>query len=248
MTPGELFSLRKRLDLTQAGLAELMGLSLRAYQDLEGGKSPIRILHVLALERAGEKLAVTAKDPMMAPAAVRRDALDLAMLLRGDTPLVNVARNLLNQQKRWRRRLLLLQSGEQTTRDQDKGRLVDTTQDSVEEIKSWIANGERALAELTQWLGTEDFDLSLTLKHLQSEPSDERNWLYENGKRYLVWPADDNDSFVLVLIDANALGVGISGEKARKTLLAKRESIESAARKKYRRGDERVFLGASELM
>jgi transcriptional regulator with XRE-family HTH domain len=82
MTPDELVSLRKRLDLTQQGLGELIGLGLRAYQDLEAGKSPIRPLHVLALERVAEKLAVVAKNPLMAPETVRRDALDLAALIQ----------------------------------------------------------------------------------------------------------------------------------------------------------------------
>lgn len=84
MNPAELVALRKALDLTQAGLAELIGFSLRAVQDLEGGKSQIRPIHVLALERVAEKLAVTEKNPMLAPAAVRRDALDLAALIRGE--------------------------------------------------------------------------------------------------------------------------------------------------------------------
>jgi transcriptional regulator with XRE-family HTH domain len=84
MTRDELISLRKQLNLTQEGLGELIGLGLRAYQDLEGGKSPIRPLHVLALERIAEKLAVAAKDPTMAPSSVRRDALDLAALITGE--------------------------------------------------------------------------------------------------------------------------------------------------------------------
>jgi transcriptional regulator with XRE-family HTH domain len=82
MTPAELVALRKELlDLTQTELADLIGLSLRAYQDLEANKAAIRPVHVLALERAAEKLAVEHGDPMMAPASVRKDALALANLI-----------------------------------------------------------------------------------------------------------------------------------------------------------------------
>jgi DNA-binding XRE family transcriptional regulator len=85
MTPNKLVAFRKNMDKTQAGLAELIGLSLRAYQDLESGNSPIRPLHVLALERAAEKIAVAEKNPMLAPQNVRADAVQLTSLIRSDS-------------------------------------------------------------------------------------------------------------------------------------------------------------------
>lgn len=83
MTAAELVALRKRLDLTQAGMAERVGLSLRAYQDIEASVSKLRPIHAHAAERAALALAVERADPMLAPAVVRRQALDLARLITG---------------------------------------------------------------------------------------------------------------------------------------------------------------------
>src|SRR5712671_5997665 len=85
MTPDELVAFRKNAEMTQAGLAELIGLSLRGYQELESGNTPIRPLHVLAIERAAEKIAVASKDPTLAPQNVRRDAMQLASLIRNES-------------------------------------------------------------------------------------------------------------------------------------------------------------------
>lgn len=49
LTPESLRNLRRGLGLTQTALADAIGLSLRAYQDLESGKSEIRKLHELAI-------------------------------------------------------------------------------------------------------------------------------------------------------------------------------------------------------
>jgi len=76
---------RKNAELTQAGLAELIGLSLRAYQELESGNTPIRPLHVLAIERAAEKIAVEMKKPTLAPQNVRTDAVKLTSLIRNES-------------------------------------------------------------------------------------------------------------------------------------------------------------------
>lgn len=56
MTAAEFAALRRSLDLTQRGLAELLGLSLRTIQDLEGGGSRIRPIHVLAIDRVASHL------------------------------------------------------------------------------------------------------------------------------------------------------------------------------------------------
>jgi transcriptional regulator with XRE-family HTH domain len=82
MTPKDVISLRKSLELGQAAMADLIGMSLRGYQSLESGESPIRPLHILAMERAAEKIAVATKKPMLAPLTVRQDAVELFKLLR----------------------------------------------------------------------------------------------------------------------------------------------------------------------
>src|SRR5689334_5180629 len=81
MTPQDLVSLRKSMDLGQASMADTIGMSLRAYQALEAGDTPIRALHVLAMERAAEKIAIATKNPTVAPPTVRRDAQALVRLM-----------------------------------------------------------------------------------------------------------------------------------------------------------------------
>jgi len=58
MRPFDLMTLRVALGYTQTQMAEAIGLKLRAYQDLEGGKSPIRTMHILAIERVALARAV----------------------------------------------------------------------------------------------------------------------------------------------------------------------------------------------
>jgi len=83
MTSEELIAFRDLLGLTQTAMAERIGLGLRAYQDIEGGASKLRPIHVAAAERAGLALAVERRNPMLAPVAVRREALELARLIAG---------------------------------------------------------------------------------------------------------------------------------------------------------------------
>ena len=71
------------MGLTQAAMAGRMGLDARAYQGIEAGASALRPMHARAAERAALALAVERGDPMLAPAGVRRDALDLARLITG---------------------------------------------------------------------------------------------------------------------------------------------------------------------
>jgi DNA-binding XRE family transcriptional regulator len=90
MTPQDLVALRKSMDLGQALMAETIGMSLRGYQALESGDTAIRPLHVLAMERAAEKVAIATKNPMVAPATVRRDAQELArMMIHGNVETSN---------------------------------------------------------------------------------------------------------------------------------------------------------------
>jgi hypothetical protein len=63
-------------------MADYIGMSLRGYQALEAGDSPIRPLHILAMERAAEKIAIATKRPMLAPPTVRLDALTLTKLVQ----------------------------------------------------------------------------------------------------------------------------------------------------------------------
>jgi transcriptional regulator with XRE-family HTH domain len=83
MSADQLITLRRSLDLTQAEMADRIGLGLRAYQDIEGGASKCRPIHVAAAERAALTLAVERGNPMLAPAEIRRQALDLARLITG---------------------------------------------------------------------------------------------------------------------------------------------------------------------
>jgi transcriptional regulator with XRE-family HTH domain len=84
MTPADFVDLRKAMGFGQAAMADCIGMSLRSYQALEAGESTIRTLHILAMERAAEKVAVATKDPTVAPLMVRRDAIELAkMVLQG---------------------------------------------------------------------------------------------------------------------------------------------------------------------
>jgi hypothetical protein len=82
MTPPDIVALRKSLRLGQVAMADHIGMSLRGYQALESGESPIRSLHILAMERAAEKIAVATKEPAFAPPTVRRDAQQLTDLVR----------------------------------------------------------------------------------------------------------------------------------------------------------------------
>jgi transcriptional regulator with XRE-family HTH domain len=79
----EMIALRKSLGLTQAQMAEKIGLTTRAYHDLESGRSTVRAIHIQAAERAALDIAVERMDPMLAPASVRRSALELARMIMG---------------------------------------------------------------------------------------------------------------------------------------------------------------------
>ena len=84
MNTDELKAFRKSLKLTQEEMGDAIGIAMRTYQDLENGKSSIKPLHVKALERAALSLAVERGEPMLAPAPVRKDALELARLITGE--------------------------------------------------------------------------------------------------------------------------------------------------------------------
>ena len=79
--------LRERAGLTQAGMAERMGLGKTAYVDLELGDpdwKKFKARHLLALERASLTLAIERGNIDLALPSVRRDALELARMIRGE--------------------------------------------------------------------------------------------------------------------------------------------------------------------
>lgn len=87
MSVQEMKVLRERAGLTQTQMAERMGLGKTAYVDLELGDpdwKKFKDRHRLALEMASLKLAVERGDISLALPSVRRDALDLANLIRGE--------------------------------------------------------------------------------------------------------------------------------------------------------------------
>jgi DNA-binding XRE family transcriptional regulator len=76
--------LREAVRLTQAEMADLIGLGRAAYQDIETGEAKFKPRHLLALERVSLRLAVERNDINLALPSVRRDALDLAKIITGD--------------------------------------------------------------------------------------------------------------------------------------------------------------------
>lgn len=67
---------RDAAKLTQTELAQLMGMGLSSYQDLETGFSKFKQKHMMVLERVSLRLAVERGDLNLALPAIRRDALD----------------------------------------------------------------------------------------------------------------------------------------------------------------------------
>lgn len=82
MNRSDLPVLRAKLGLTQTGLADLLGITLRAYQAIEAGDSALRPVHVLAIERATMKLAAKFGDPDLMTASVRDDVSAIAAVMR----------------------------------------------------------------------------------------------------------------------------------------------------------------------
>lgn len=84
MTSEELITLRKAFGITQTEMAERIGLKLRAYQDLEAGKSEVRKIHDEAVAMVSLHIAVERGNPMLALPEVRKLALRLAQQITGD--------------------------------------------------------------------------------------------------------------------------------------------------------------------
>ena len=76
-----LFDLRKSLELSQTEMAERMGLSVRPYQELEGGDRQVRPRHIRLAESVALDVAVEKQDPELAPPRVREAIVKLARLI-----------------------------------------------------------------------------------------------------------------------------------------------------------------------
>lgn len=86
MTGEHLKALRKAFGLTQAAMGEEMGLSLRAYTDLEKTTSDIRRDHQMVAELVSLRQAVAKRDLNLALPEVRKMALEYARLLETGKP------------------------------------------------------------------------------------------------------------------------------------------------------------------
>ena len=73
----DLINLRGNLGLTQQEMAGKLDMALRSYQAIEAGESEYRHIHRLAVERVALLVAASRKDPTLAPASVRDDAIEL---------------------------------------------------------------------------------------------------------------------------------------------------------------------------
>ncbi len=83
MTVDELITLRKAMHLSQTEMADLVGLKLRAYQNIESKAAAFRQANQIAFERIALSYAIAAGDPMIAPEAIRKDALTFARMIAG---------------------------------------------------------------------------------------------------------------------------------------------------------------------
>jgi transcriptional regulator with XRE-family HTH domain len=84
MTKNEDFSLtklRKALGIAQSEMAERMGLSLRPYQELESKDRSVRPRHVRLAESVALDIVIEKQNLELAPANVRKKAVQLALML-----------------------------------------------------------------------------------------------------------------------------------------------------------------------
>lgn len=85
MTVAELIRYRRGADLSQSEMARSIGLSLRAYQEIEGrdDADELSTRHVLAIERSSLRIAVERGSLDLALPEVRRDARALMDIFDG---------------------------------------------------------------------------------------------------------------------------------------------------------------------
>ncbi|GLK69194.1 hypothetical protein [Hansschlegelia plantiphila] len=75
MTVEEIVQLRRNLQMTQRELAEQLGMNIRSWQEVEAGKTKIKEIHELALERVALRRAAETDNPSFMPAGLKADAL-----------------------------------------------------------------------------------------------------------------------------------------------------------------------------
>ncbi|WP_230534235.1 transcriptional regulator [Microvirga roseola] len=75
-----LINIRTALGLSQAGMAYQLEMTIREYQALEWGEREVPNVYLWAAERLAMGQAVHEKDPRIAPAAIRQEALMLARM------------------------------------------------------------------------------------------------------------------------------------------------------------------------
>lgn len=73
-----LIAMRKGLGLTQAEMAAALGMGVRAFSDIETGKSECRPIHIMAAERLTLRLAVERDSADLLAAPVLADLRALA--------------------------------------------------------------------------------------------------------------------------------------------------------------------------
>ena len=76
-----LVGLRKALELSQAKMAERMGLSLRPYQQLESGDRRVRPRYIRLAESVALDIAIEKQNLELAPENVRKKVTLLALML-----------------------------------------------------------------------------------------------------------------------------------------------------------------------
>lgn len=81
MAQNTLRKTRLSLGITKLHLAELMGMPMRTYDDLEAGKSQIRDVHLIALEMALLRHAIETRNASQIPADLKRLILSAAALI-----------------------------------------------------------------------------------------------------------------------------------------------------------------------
>lgn len=95
MTPIEMKEYRLKLGLTQLEMAHRMGLSSRAYQDMEASPNGLRRVHVLTLQAVSLEMALERQDLNAALPAMRENVLRFAELMRaGKAPAARIPADL----------------------------------------------------------------------------------------------------------------------------------------------------------
>ncbi len=77
----ELINLRTELELTQAKMAEIIGMPFRTYQALEGGQNPVKPWHLKAAKYAAIEYATAQSDIGLLPVNIWNDIRSASLLI-----------------------------------------------------------------------------------------------------------------------------------------------------------------------